>query len=85
MHYNTKYGSLGTAVDKTDGLAVLGYFFKVSAGSYTALLGILVTAYDQQGKGCKVGREASAFVQLKPIPVPLHKHCQDLQDYHNIT
>ena len=29
VHYNTKYGSLGEAVDKPDGLAVLGIFLKV--------------------------------------------------------
>ena len=28
VHYNTKYGDLGTAVDKPDGLAVLGMFIK---------------------------------------------------------
>lgn len=29
--YNTKYHNLSTAVDKSDGLAVLGFWFKVSA------------------------------------------------------
>ena len=29
VHFNTKYGSLGEAVDKPDGLAVLGIFLKV--------------------------------------------------------
>merc|ERR1712016_99717 len=29
VHYNTKYGDLGNAVDKPDGLAVLGMFIKV--------------------------------------------------------
>ena len=30
VHYNTKYGDLGNAVDKPDGLAVLGMFIKVA-------------------------------------------------------
>ena len=29
VHYNTKYGSLGAALDKEDGLAVLAFFFIV--------------------------------------------------------
>ena len=29
VHFNTKSGSLGEAVDKPDGLAVLGIFLKV--------------------------------------------------------
>ena len=29
VHYNTRYGSLGEAADKEDGLAVLGYFIDV--------------------------------------------------------
>ena len=29
VHFNTKYGDLGNAVDKPDGLAVLGMFIKV--------------------------------------------------------
>ena len=29
VHFNTKYGSLGDAVDKPDGLAVLGILLKV--------------------------------------------------------
>ena len=29
VHFNTKYGSLGQAVDKPDGLAVLGMLIKV--------------------------------------------------------
>ncbi|XP_033738555.1 carbonic anhydrase-like [Pecten maximus] len=29
VHYNTKYGSLGNAVDKADGLAVFGFFFEI--------------------------------------------------------
>ena len=29
VHYNTKYGDLGNAVDKPDGLAVLGMFIKI--------------------------------------------------------
>ena len=30
VHYNTKYDSFDQAADKTDGLAVLGYFIDVS-------------------------------------------------------
>ena len=30
VHYNTKYGSFGNAVDKPDGLAVLGVFLEVN-------------------------------------------------------
>ena len=30
VHFNTKYGSFGDAVDKPDGLAVLGILLKVS-------------------------------------------------------
>jgi len=29
VHFNTKYGEIGAAVDKDDGLAVLGFFFKI--------------------------------------------------------
>ena len=29
VHFNTKYGSFGDAVDKPDGLAVLGILLKV--------------------------------------------------------
>ena len=29
VHFNTKYGDFGSAVDKPDGLAVLGIFLKV--------------------------------------------------------
>ena len=29
VHFNTKYGDLNNAVDKADGLAVLGVFIKV--------------------------------------------------------
>ncbi|OWF36341.1 carbonic anhydrase-like [Mizuhopecten yessoensis] len=29
VHYNTKYGDIGTAADKSDGLAVFGFFFEV--------------------------------------------------------
>ena len=29
VHFNTKYGTLGEAVDKPDGLAVLGMLIKV--------------------------------------------------------
>ena len=42
MNYNyVKYGSLGNAADKSDGLAVLGYFFEVSvrySTTYTTIL-----------------------------------------------
>ena len=31
VHFNTKYGSFGDAVDKPDGLAVLGILLKVLA------------------------------------------------------
>jgi len=31
VHYNTKYGDAGKAVDKPDGLAVLGMFIKIGA------------------------------------------------------
>ena len=31
VHFNTKYGSFGDAVDKPDGLAVLGILLKVSS------------------------------------------------------
>ena len=30
VHFNTKYGDFGSAVDKPDGLAVLGIFLKVT-------------------------------------------------------
>ena len=30
VHYNTKYGSIGEAASKDDGLAVLGFFIEVS-------------------------------------------------------
>ena len=30
VHFNTKYGDLGNAVDKPDGLAVLGMLIKVA-------------------------------------------------------
>ena len=30
VHFNTKYGDLGSAVDKPDGLAVLGVLIKVT-------------------------------------------------------
>ncbi len=36
VHYNTKYGSLGEAVDKPDGLAVLG-IMGVVGGSFAIL------------------------------------------------
>ena len=39
VHYNTKYGDLGNAVDKPDGLAVLGMFIKVSRAGHWAGLG----------------------------------------------
>ena len=34
VHYNTKYGDLGNAVDKPDGLAVLGMFIKVTESEW---------------------------------------------------
>ena len=34
VHFNTKYGSFGDAVDKPDGLAVLGILLKVLAFSF---------------------------------------------------
>jgi len=34
VHFNTKYGSFGDAVDKPDGLAVLGVFLQVGAGEH---------------------------------------------------
>ena len=38
VHYNTKYGDLGTAVDKPDGLAVLGMFIKAGAQPLTLFI-----------------------------------------------
>ncbi len=43
VHYNSAYGSFGQAVDKPDGLAVLGIFLEVGAahpelGKVTSLL-----------------------------------------------
>ena len=32
VHFNTKYNNLGTAADKSDGLAVLGIFFDITQG-----------------------------------------------------
>ena len=29
VHFNKKYGDIGTAVSKSDGLAVLGFFYEV--------------------------------------------------------
>ena len=39
VHYNTKYGSLGEAVDKPDGLAVLGIFLKVQQADLQVMFG----------------------------------------------
>ena len=38
VHFNTKYGSFGDAVDKPDGLAVLGILLKVFFSSQINLL-----------------------------------------------
>jgi carbonic anhydrase len=37
VHFNTKYGDIATAVSKADGLAVLGFFYEVSATENTNL------------------------------------------------
>ena len=39
VHFNTKYGSLGEAVDKPDGLAVLGIFLKVQQVDLQVMFG----------------------------------------------
>ena len=38
VHFNTKYGSFGDAVDKPDGLAVLGILLKVLDFSFLELI-----------------------------------------------
>jgi len=44
VHYNKKYGDIGTAVTKDDGLAVLGFFYEVSSadnGNLDAMLSVV--------------------------------------------
>jgi len=37
VHFNSKYGDVGTAINKTDGLAVLGFFFDIDSTDNLAL------------------------------------------------
>ena len=48
VHFNTKYGSFGDAVDKPDGLAVLGILLKVLAFSFLTTLSLKVPQMDFQ-------------------------------------
>ena len=32
VHWNNKYGDVGTAIGNSDGLAVLGFFYEVGNG-----------------------------------------------------
>ena len=47
VHFNTKYGSFGDAVDKEDGLAVLGILLKVLLFISQKLI---LTIFDLQGR-----------------------------------
>ena len=65
VHYNTKYGDLGNAVDKPDGLAVLGMFIKVTDQARHTLIamfprwGLNIQSLANFVKSCKTyrGRE----------------------------
>jgi len=53
VHYNTKYGSFSEAVDKPDGLAVLGIFLKVGDDSHAEFAKITDLLKDIKKKGDK--------------------------------
>ena len=50
VHYNTKYGDLGGAVDKPDGLAVLGMFIKVGLGQAPLTIKIEIKMFPRWGR-----------------------------------
>ena len=41
VHFNSKYADLATAADKSDGLAVLGFFFEEKSSDNSALAPVI--------------------------------------------
>ncbi|RUS83902.1 hypothetical protein EGW08_008316, partial [Elysia chlorotica] len=59
VHYNTKYASLGEALDKADGLAVLGFMFEVSTENNSAYAGLVSSLAEIQASGASTSLTAN--------------------------
>jgi len=75
VHYNTKYGSFGNAVDKPDGLAVLGVFLEVGDSEHAELAKITNGLKDIKKKGKMI------TINEKIDPNDLLPECEDYFTY----
>jgi len=65
VHYNKKYGNLDNALNKTDGLAVLGFFFKV--GRFNAHFEEVINHYTEiKFKGNSVNISSIPLIDFIP-------------------
>ncbi|XP_053375939.1 carbonic anhydrase-like [Mercenaria mercenaria] len=65
VHFNKKYGTISTAVDKEDGLAVLGFFFKI--GRHNPYFEEIIDHFNQiKYKNSEVEIKSIPLVELMP-------------------
>lgn len=68
VHWNTKYGSFGEAVDKGDGLAVIGIFLQVgeTANEEFAKITDVLSAIKKKGDKSQVSAKIDPSTLIKP-------------------
>merc|ERR1711983_70834 len=61
VHFNKKYGTIGEAVSKSDGLAVLGFFYELSSTDNGNLVSMLDVVDQVKRRQRSLNEEARAF------------------------